>query len=251
MGRERFRAGGSDRNGLLHGQRPRTCARRPLRRPLPRREARTEARIQGRRDPDRVDGESPRLVRSAGAHPRTRAGHQGHHRSQHPGPFARAAVLPRQLGRLHRLQVDATSCPTPWRSTTSRSTRPTDTIGQHIHLVKFDVTSSDGSGNGWNYEDGTFSPEEVRERIFAYNAVALGRGAAPLTLKTHPLFEAPCAAGDTRCEALRMQGTCPPDAHLMDRRRRWRKSIRSAVHSAPCSAGTPTPSLPETDGERS
>ena len=33
---------------------------------------------------------------------------------------------------------------------------PTDTIGQHIHLVKFDVTSSDGSGNGWNYEDGTF-----------------------------------------------------------------------------------------------
>ena len=25
---------------------------------------------------------------------------------------------------------------------------PTDIIGQHIHLVKFDVTSSDGSGNG-------------------------------------------------------------------------------------------------------
>ncbi len=44
---------------------------------------------------------------------------------------------------------------------------PTDTIGQHIHLVKFDVTSSDGSANGWNYEDGTFSPDEVRERIEA------------------------------------------------------------------------------------
>jgi hypothetical protein len=44
---------------------------------------------------------------------------------------------------------------------------PTDTIGQHIHLVKFDVTSSDGSGNGWNYEDGTFSPGEVQERIRA------------------------------------------------------------------------------------
>jgi hypothetical protein len=44
---------------------------------------------------------------------------------------------------------------------------PTDTIGQHIHLVKFDVTSSDGAGNGWNYEDGTFSPDEVRERIAA------------------------------------------------------------------------------------
>ncbi len=42
---------------------------------------------------------------------------------------------------------------------------PTDTIGQHIHLVKFDVTSSDGSGNGFNYEDGTFSPQEVLARI--------------------------------------------------------------------------------------
>jgi hypothetical protein len=40
---------------------------------------------------------------------------------------------------------------------------PTDVIGQHIHLVKFDVTSSDGAGNGFNYEDGTFSPEEVQE----------------------------------------------------------------------------------------
>ncbi|MGZ8842140.1 MAG: copper oxidase [Pyrinomonadaceae bacterium] len=44
---------------------------------------------------------------------------------------------------------------------------PTDVIGQHIHLVKFDVTSSDGSGNGFNYEDGTFSPDEVNERINA------------------------------------------------------------------------------------
>lgn len=40
---------------------------------------------------------------------------------------------------------------------------PTDIIGQHIHLVKFDVTSSDGAGNGFNYEDGTFSPEEVQD----------------------------------------------------------------------------------------
>ncbi|MWV28679.1 hypothetical protein [Aurantiacibacter rhizosphaerae] len=44
---------------------------------------------------------------------------------------------------------------------------PTDTIGQHIHLVKFDVTSSDGSGNGWNYEDGTFAPDAVLERLCA------------------------------------------------------------------------------------
>ena len=44
---------------------------------------------------------------------------------------------------------------------------PTDIIGQHIHLVKFDVTSADGSANGWNYEDGTLSPQEVEERIQA------------------------------------------------------------------------------------
>ncbi|MDI1294080.1 MAG: hypothetical protein PSV18_15250 [Methylobacter sp.] len=49
---------------------------------------------------------------------------------------------------------------------------PTDIVGQHIHLVKFDVTSSDGSGNGWNYEDGTFSPEETHERQVALNAPA-------------------------------------------------------------------------------
>jgi hypothetical protein len=47
---------------------------------------------------------------------------------------------------------------------------PTDIIGQHIHLVKFDVTSSDGAANGFNYEDGTFSPDEVRELIDALNA---------------------------------------------------------------------------------
>ena len=41
---------------------------------------------------------------------------------------------------------------------------PTDTVGQHIHLVKFDVTASDGSGNGWNYEDGTFAADELSAR---------------------------------------------------------------------------------------
>ena len=48
---------------------------------------------------------------------------------------------------------------------------PTDVIGQHIHLVKFDVTSADGAANGWNYEDGTLSPNEVQERINAINGV--------------------------------------------------------------------------------
>ncbi len=92
---------------------------------------------------------------------------------------------------------------------------PTDTIGQHIHLVKFDVTSSDGSGNGWNYEDGTFSPEEVRERVQAYNAAALKNGTAPLKLKTHPLFMQACAAGDSHCEALQQRGICPPGAEQL------------------------------------
>ncbi|MGV8711474.1 MAG: hypothetical protein ACWA6R_02895 [Nitrosomonas sp.] len=48
-------------------------------------------------------------------------------------------------------------------------TTPTDVIGQHIHLPKWDLTSADGSANGWNYEDGTFSPDTVRERIHAIN----------------------------------------------------------------------------------
>ncbi|HER35705.1 MAG TPA: hypothetical protein ENO19_09605, partial [Halothiobacillaceae bacterium] len=46
---------------------------------------------------------------------------------------------------------------------------PTDIIGQHIHLPKWDLTAADGSANGWNYEDGTLSPGMVRERIEAIN----------------------------------------------------------------------------------
>ncbi|MDX6484175.1 MAG: manganese oxidase, partial [Gaiellaceae bacterium] len=57
---------------------------------------------------------------------------------------------------------------------------PTDIMGQHIHLVKFDVTSSDGAGNGWIYEDGTFAPEEVIDRIHAIrrqnNCTGLDKG---------------------------------------------------------------------------
>jgi len=75
---------------------------------------------------------------------------------------------------------------------------PTDILGQHIHLVKFDVTSSDGAGNGFNYEDGTLSPQEVRELIdninnggglfsgLDFNAAT----AKMLTAKTIPYFGA-------------------------------------------------------------
>ena len=70
---------------------------------------------------------------------------------------------------------------------------PTDIIGQHIHLVKFDVTSSDGAANGFNYEDGTFSPDEVIERIHAINALGglrafNGTTRTTLTPEPHPFF---------------------------------------------------------------
>src|SRR5215471_176323 len=69
---------------------------------------------------------------------------------------------------------------------------PTDIIGQHIHLVKFDVTSSDGAGNGFNYEDGTFSPDEVQERITALNAdngfIGLNGNPTPLKVALPPFF---------------------------------------------------------------
>ena len=93
---------------------------------------------------------------------------------------------------------------------------PTDTIGQHIHLVKFDVTSSDGSGNGWNYEDSTFSPDEVRERIFAHNrrvkdpAKALRPQAHPLFRPGGDIYEA--AGGNVNHPvygALLKRGLCP------------------------------------------
>ena len=44
---------------------------------------------------------------------------------------------------------------------------PTDIIGQHIHLVKFDVTASDGSANGFNYEDGTLARDIIEELVHA------------------------------------------------------------------------------------
>ena len=73
---------------------------------------------------------------------------------------------------------------------------PTDIIGQHIHLVKFDVTSSDGAANGFNYEDGTLSPQEVQELIENINhggglfqSFALDPGTAKvLTPKPIPYF---------------------------------------------------------------
>jgi hypothetical protein len=90
---------------------------------------------------------------------------------------------------------------------------PTDVLGQHIHLVKFDVTSSDGAANGWNYEAGTLAPDEVVERIDAFNkgafqrvGIAAGAPTKPLEPKFIKFFGADpdCAngngKGDERCQ---------------------------------------------------
>ncbi|WP_157498856.1 hypothetical protein [Lysobacter sp. Root604] len=82
-------------------------------------------------------------------------------------------------------------------------TTPTDVIGQHIHLPKWDLTSADGSANGWNYEDGTFSPGAVRERVYAINQWNAAQAKAgkpvvpkpdgsttPLVPEPHPYFGA-------------------------------------------------------------
>jgi hypothetical protein len=72
---------------------------------------------------------------------------------------------------------------------------PTDIVGQHIHLVKFDVTSSDGAGNGWNYEDGTFGPEEVEDRIKHINLggglIGINGQHRQLVAVDHPFFGRP------------------------------------------------------------
>jgi len=67
---------------------------------------------------------------------------------------------------------------------------PTDILGQHIHLVKFDVTSSDGGANGFNYEDGTLSPEEVRHVIDSINAAG-GLYASKTSDEQHTLTAQP------------------------------------------------------------
>lgn len=102
---------------------------------------------------------------------------------------------------------------------------PTDSIGQHIHLVKFDVTSSDGSANGWNYEDATFSPDEVRERIVAHNRT-LKNEPIKTILKTalkatqHPLFMPAGNIYDVQTDALfkplYTKGRCPDQGTLSD-----------------------------------
>lgn len=89
---------------------------------------------------------------------------------------------------------------------------PTDTIGQHIHLVKFDVTSSDGSANGFNYEDGTFAPDEIAHRICAAKAEGMATEAT--------------AGRNGRLALGEAEGLCDADNHVSPRfaDRIWRLS---------------------------
>lgn len=113
---------------------------------------------------------------------------------------------------------------------------PTDVIGQHIHLVKFDVTSSDGSGNGWNYEDGTLAADEVRERIVANNLYQISVGGNQIIVpQTHRIFKEKPMKDDPR-------GTCddqlPVGAKLRDPEA-WRKWAKIAAKDHPwCGAQT-------------
>lgn len=71
-------------------------------------------------------------------------------------------------------------------------TTPTDVIGQHIHLPKWDLVSADGSANGWNYEDGVLGAETVQNRIEAINAYVLEHDTGDMLLEAepHPYFGA-------------------------------------------------------------
>jgi hypothetical protein len=42
-----------------------------------------------------------------------------------------------------------------------QTVQQTNMAGGHIHLVKFDVTSSDGGSNGWNYQQAAFTREQA------------------------------------------------------------------------------------------
>ncbi len=92
---------------------------------------------------------------------------------------------------------------------------PTDIIAQHSHMTKFDVASSDGAANLWNYEDGTMSPGEIVERIKAIKAgawkpTATGPTVAQLIPKPHPTLDGiPQFAGSPQAAALGCGGaTC-------------------------------------------
>ena len=139
---------------LLSGGRSKPGA--PFSDPCPTGRARGD--LQGLGDPDRR-----RLQRAR--------------RPRHPGPHARARQRRRPLSSPARkkpeplfARVNAGDCIT-WELTNRlpnwfggdafQELTQTNMFGQHIHLVKFDVLASDGSSNGWNYQQAAFSREQA------------------------------------------------------------------------------------------
>jgi len=72
---------------------------------------------------------------------------------------------------------------------------PTDVLGQHIHLVKFDVTSSDGAANGFNYESGALGPDAVREEIAGIRRTNGCTADSPVSFRCPQAKPAPAALG--------------------------------------------------------
>jgi hypothetical protein len=95
---------------------------------------------------------------------------------------------------------------------------PTDIIGQHIHLPKWDLTTGDGAANGWNYEDGSLAPAIVVERIHAINAFNEEVAAEIATPGTHPdlagLLQVPAIdTGDIGSSVVAGETHLVPQAH--------------------------------------
>ncbi|MBV9250624.1 MAG: hypothetical protein JO227_15425, partial [Acetobacteraceae bacterium] len=72
---------------------------------------------------------------------------------------------------------------------------PTDIIGQHVHLVKFDVTSSDGAANGYNYAAGSLSPDAVRNKIANIRSANGCAADAPISFQCPAAKSAPAVFG--------------------------------------------------------
>ncbi len=64
----------------------------------------------------------------------------------------------------------------------------TNMVGGHIHLVNFDVLSSDGSSNGWNYQQAAFTEDQAK---FNDNVLA---GTQPCSLEAGCTVPLPNAA---------------------------------------------------------
>ncbi len=104
-------------------------------------------------------------AQSAGAHRRPVGGRLAHHYKLRPPKPLVMRFNTVDCGKI----LHADLVPAEFELDDFQVRTPTDIIGPHIHLPKWDLTTDDGEANGWNYEDGTLSPGIVGERIHAIN----------------------------------------------------------------------------------